>query len=142
MRKLVLAFTLIATVAVYGTATPSSLTSLVSNPLVTQLMSGLGLNPTQATGGAGALLGLAQKNLAKADWKKLSGVIPGASSLISEAKSLGGIKKFTNLAGLSSAFTKMGLNADQVSKLTPAMSDFVTKAGGADLGKAFTAAIK
>lgn len=121
-----------------------SLSSLTGNPLVSNLMSGLGLNANQAIGGAGALLGLAQAKLPKADWSKLGKLVPAAGSLISEAKALGGIKKFESLAALAPAFGKFGLSPDQVKSTQGAMSDFITKAtgGGADLAKKFNDAIK
>lgn len=121
-----------------------SVASLTSNPLVTALMSGLGLNANQAVGGAGALLGLAQAKMPKADWTNLSKVIPGASGLISQAKALGGIKKFESLAALAPAFSKLGLNTEQVKGTQSAMSDFIGKAtgGGADLAKKFNDAMK
>jgi hypothetical protein len=121
----------------------ASVESLAGNPTVSGLMSGLGLNPTQAVGGTGALLGLAEETLAKADWSKIASGIPGASSLISQAKSLGGITgKFSSLANLAPAFSKMGLNADQVKALVPAVTDQVTKAAGSDIGAKFAAAMK
>jgi Protein of unknown function VcgC/VcgE (DUF2780) len=125
-----------------GMATETAATSLASNPMVAGLTSSLGLTSTQASGGAGALLGLAQESLAKEDWSKIASTIPGASSLISEAKKLGGISKFGSLAALAPAFTKMGLSPDQVTKLTPAVTEQVTKAAGADLGAKFGAAMK
>src|SRR6267378_760137 len=137
MKARIVGMVLVAMLAVLGctkNTSMSSVTSLASNPLVTSLTSALGLNATQAIGGAGALLGLAQHNLAGADWSKVAAAVPGASSLISQAKSLGGISQFTNLAGLSGAFTKMGLSADQVKSLPPAMTDQVSKAAGPEVG--------
>src|SRR5262245_22599990 len=133
--------TLLSTGCAKNTAM-SSAASLATNPLVTSLTSGLGLNATQAMGGAGALLGLASENLAKADWTKVANAVPGVNSLISEAKTLGGITgKFTSLANLSGAFTKMGLSADQVKTLTPAMTDFISKSAGPEVGNLFAGAI-
>lgn len=127
----------------FGFSNPAKMVSkLASNPLVSSLMSGLGLNANQAVGGAGALLGLAQQNMPKADWSKLAGAIPGSSDLIKTAKSLGGISKFSNLAGLTSAFGKMGLTPDHVSKLTPSMGDYVTKVAGPEIGTSFANATK
>ncbi len=121
----------------------SSVASLASDPLVSSLTSGLGLNATQAVGGAGALLGLAQENLAKADWDKIASAVPGAGPLISQAKSLGGITgKFGSLAGLAPAFSKMGLSADQAASLTPAVTDYVSKAAGPEVGSLLGGAIK
>ena len=120
-----------------------SLESLANNPLVSNLMSSLGLSAAQAAGGAGALLGLAQENMAEADWSKIASAIPGSSSLISQAKALGGITgKFGSLADLSGAFSKMGLSPDQVSSLTPALTDYVSKAAGPEVGNLLAAAIK
>ena len=136
MRRIIVAFTLLGLLVATScsknsTSTAmSTATALASDPLITNLVSSLGLSATQAIGGAGALLGLAQKNLAGADWSKIAGAIPGASSLISQAKSLGGISKFTNLAGLAPAFSKIGSSSDQVKALTPALTDYVGKAAG------------
>jgi hypothetical protein len=115
----------------------SSVASLTSNPLVSTLMSSLGLNANQAVGGAGALLGLAKQKLAKNDWSALSKAIPGASNLISQAKSLGGIKKFESLAALAPAFTKFGLTSDQVKSIQGAMTDAISKSAGPELAKKF-----
>lgn len=120
----------------------SQAAALASDPLVSSLTTGLGLNANQAIGGAGALLGLAQTNMASGDWTKVAGAIPQASSLISQAKTLGGISKFTNLADLSGAFTKMGLTSDQAKGITTSLTDFVSKAAGPEVGTALAAAIK
>ena len=147
MKRLVIALLVLSMTAApsgAGMFRMPSIASLTSNPLVSSLMSGLGLNANQAVGGAGALLGLAQAKLPKADWSTLSKVVPGASSLISQAKSLGGIKKFESLAALAPAFGKIGLTNDQVKSTQGALSDFITKAtgGGADLAKKFNDAMK
>jgi len=147
MKRLFLALLVLAVTAApsgAGLFNMPSVSSLTSNPLVSTLMSGGGLNANQAVGGAGALLGLAQAKLPKADWSKLEKVVPGSSSLISQAKSLGGIKKFESLAGLAPAFGKFGLSTDLVKSTQGGMSDFIGKAtgGGADLTKKFNDAIK
>ena len=146
MKRIVLALIVLVASAAPGAATTkmpstSSLTSLASNPLVSSLMSS-GLNANQATGGAGSLLGLAQEKLTKTDWSKIAKVIPGTSSLISQAKTLGGIKKFGSLASLAPAFGKMGLSTDQVKSVQGQVSDTISKGGGADLAKKFDGAMK
>jgi uncharacterized protein VcgC/VcgE DUF2780 len=145
MKRVFLALVVLAAVVSPGAAkmpSTSTLTSLASNPLVSGLMSSLGLNANQAVGGAGSLLGLASEKLAKADWSKISKLVPGCSSLISQAKALGGIKKFGSLAALAPAFAKMGLSGDQVKSIQPHLSDLISKGGGADLAKKFDDAIK
>jgi hypothetical protein len=112
---------------------PASMVSqLTSNPLVSNLMSTLGLNATQAIGGAGALLGLAQNTLPQADWSAITSAIPGTDALVKTAASLGGITgKASSLADLSGPFTKLGLSTDQVTKLVPAVTDYVGKSTSA-----------
>jgi hypothetical protein len=122
--------------------TASNVTAMANNPVVTSLSAATGIPASQAMGGVGALLGLAQTNLASADWSKVAAVVPDASNLISQAKTMGGISKFTNLADLSGAFTKMGLTGDQVKTLSGALTDTVSKSAGPDVGNALAAAIK
>jgi hypothetical protein len=55
---------------------------------------------------------------------------------------MGGISKFTSLADLSGAFTKMGLTADQAKGITGSLTDTISKAAGPEIGSAFAAAIK
>jgi len=142
MKRLVPATLAFLLLTGFGFNPTKMIGQLTSNPLVSSLMSGLGLNANQAVGGAGALLGLAQQHMPKADWSKLTGSIPGVGDMIKTAKSLGGISKFTNLAGLSGAFGKMGLTPDHVSQLTPAMGDYVSKVAGPEVGNSFKNAIK
>lgn len=116
---------------------------LGGNPMISSLTSGLGLNASQAVGGAGALLGLAQNKLPKADWSKITKSIPGTGDMIKTANSLGGITgKTGSLADLTGAFSKMGISADQASKRVPAVSDYVGKAAGPDVGAALAGVLK
>jgi hypothetical protein len=148
MKRLTVGIAMLALLASTGctknstSSTMSSLTSLASNPLISSLTSTLGLNATQAVGAAGSLLGLAQKNLTGTDWSKIASAIPGANSLISEAKTMGGISSFTNLAGLSGAFSKMGVTNDQVKSVSSSMTDFVSKAASPEVGAMLAGAIK
>jgi hypothetical protein len=124
------------------TKAAADVTSLASNPMVTSLSSATGIPADKAMGGAGALLGLAHTNLASADWSKIAAVVPNANNLISQAKTMGGISKFTNLADLSGAFSKMGLTSDQVKSISSSLIDNVSKAAGPDVGSLLAGAIK
>src|SRR5262249_49782470 len=57
--------------------------------LVGQLTSKLGVTPEQATGGAGAIFGLAKTKMSPADFSKLSGVIPGMDKFLGAAPAAG-----------------------------------------------------
>ena len=123
--------------------TVSMVSQLASTPLVSSLMSSLGLNPEQAVGGAGALLGLAQTKLAAEDWSKIAAAVPDTDDLVKTANSLGEItNQADGLADLSDAFSKIGLSFEQVTRMVPVLSDYVAKSAGADLGNKLSSVLK
>jgi hypothetical protein len=143
MTRKIRAFSLLATLALGGCASMSSIESLTSNPLIASMTSSLGFSPTQAIGGAGAMLGMAQQNMDQDTWGQLSKLLPNTDDLIGQAKALGGIgDTFGGMSDMTGAFDKMGLSSDQVKMLSPALTDYVSKAGSPDLGQAFKSAIK
>lgn len=77
-------------------------TATQSNELVGTVMSQLGLNQTQAEGGLGSLLGLAQSSLGTSDYSKLAASIPNADSLLAAAPKLDGN------SGVSGLLSKAG----------------------------------
>ena len=118
-----------------ATETPS-----VSSGLVSALTSQLGVTPTQATVGAGAMLGQAMNAMAPDDWSQVAGAIPGADALISAAPSpavmglassaaglLGGNSA---MAALAPAFESVGLDAAMVSQFAPVILSFVQAQAG------------
>lgn len=126
-------------------AEPMAMASqLAANPLVSTLSSSLGLNSQQAVGGAGALLALAQNTLSPENWTKVAGAVTGATDLIKAATVLGGgiSPSARGLADLSGAFSKIGLTPDQVGAMVPALTDYVGKAAGADVGSALAEVLK
>jgi hypothetical protein len=46
------------------------------------------------------------------------------------------------LAGAASSFSKLGLQPDMVGKAVPVLTSFVTKSGGADVGRLLAGALK
>ena len=131
MKRIVvgaMALALVAFSVLSCASTSSAVSSLASNPLVSSLTSGMGINATQAVGAAGALLGSAQGKLSPTDWKKVSDAVPGTDALVSEAKNLTGVTgNFGDVASLGSSFSKLGLNSSQVSQLVPAVTGAVSK---------------
>ncbi|MCL1090617.1 DUF2780 domain-containing protein [Shewanella profunda] len=73
-----------------------------SNELVGNVMSQLGLNQTQAEGGLGSLLGLAQSSLGSNDYSQLAASIPNADSLLAAAP------KLNANSGVSGLLSKAG----------------------------------
>ena len=106
--------------------------------LVDLLTKNLGVNESQAQGGAGLLFKLAKDKLGAGDFSKVSATVPGVDGLISAAPAsggaLGGITKMFGggggIAGLAGGFSKLGLDAGMVSKFVPVILSFVQSKGG------------
>lgn len=108
------------------TEKPATSTVTESNTLVGNVMSQLGLSQTQAEGGLGSLLGLAQSSLGSNDYTKLAASIPNADSLLAAAPKLDGnsgvsglLSKAGNIgsslqgsAMVLDAFEKLGISKD------------------------------
>jgi hypothetical protein len=96
----------------------------------------LGMSKDQVEGGIGSVLTLAQEKLAKGDFDKIAAAIPGASKYLDQAKKLGAVTgPLNNSAGLTSALGKLGIDQKTAQKFLPAVTELVSKTGGADAGK-------
>jgi len=134
-----------------------------ANPeLVGQLAKELKATPKQAEGAAGALFGAAKSTLAPADWSKVAAAVPGMDGLLKAAPDMaaavgtsgagalagaaaaagGAGKSIGGLASAASAFSKLGLKPELAKKAVPILTQFVTKSGGADVGKLLAGALK
>jgi hypothetical protein len=107
---------------------------------LTDLLSkNLGVNETQAQGGAGLLFKLAKDKLGAGDFSKVSAAVPGMDSLLKAVSAGdGGIfaglgKMFGGgggLAGLAGSFSKLGLDNSMIGKFVPIILQFVQSKGG------------
>lgn len=124
-----------------------------SPELVGQLTKGLNVTPQQATGGAGALFGLAKSRLSAADFNKIAAVVPGMGSFLKAAPSTSGGSGLSgltsslpgNVGGLASAapaFQKLGLSPDMVGQFVPILTSFVQSKGGANVASLLSSALK
>lgn len=120
-----------------------------SPDLVGALSKELSSTPEQAAGAAGALFGVAKSRLKPDDFAQVSKAVPGMAALLGAAPALGGGKGKSNplgqmagLASAASAFSKLGLKPELVSKAIPILTSFVGKSGGADVGKLLAGALK
>jgi hypothetical protein len=110
--------------------------------IVSSLTKSLGVTENQAAGGVGSVLTLAQEKLVAGDFDKVAAVIPGSQKYLDMAKSLGAVTgPIGNAAGLNSALGKLGISPSTASKFVPAVTDFVGKADGADVGKLLGSAL-
>jgi hypothetical protein len=120
-----------------------SLTSALKNPLMGALTSQLGVSEDQARGGIGSYLTLLQEKLAKGDFDKIAGLVPGASGYLDSAKKLGAVTgPLKNLTGLNGALGKLGMNAETVAKFTPMVTNYLGKLGGPTVQNMLAGALK
>ena len=108
---------------------PSPAAAAPSANLSDMLGSQLGLSPSQANGAVGSTLSYAQGKLSPADFDKVASTIPGGADL---AKAAGPI---SDPAGLSSAFSKLGIPPDVANQVVPAVTQYVSKVGGPQVGQ-------
>ena len=114
--------------------------------LIQQLTQNLGVDESQAKGGAGLIFKMAQEQLGDGEFAQLASAVPAVSSLIGEAPAggkglagaIGGLAgamgggggQLANMAALAGGFTQLGLNPGMVSKFAPIILSFVQSKGG------------
>jgi hypothetical protein len=125
-----------------------------SPELVGALSKEIGATPEQAAGAAGALFGVAKSRLKPDEFSQVASAVPGMTSLLNAAAggttgtsdAVGALSQITKSAGglasATSAFTKLGLKPELVAKAIPVLTTFVTKSGGANVGKLLAGALK
>ncbi|MBA5866354.1 MAG: hypothetical protein GDA67_06600 [Nitrospira sp. CR1.3] len=103
----------------------------LTDVLVKSLTSQLNVTADQAKGGVGSTLSLAKEKLNGADFSSLTKYIPGSDTYMKAAKDLGAVTgPIKDQAGLTSAFSRLGMGQDMVPKFSQTLSDYVGKAGG------------
>jgi Protein of unknown function VcgC/VcgE (DUF2780) len=116
-----------------------------SPELIGSLSNELGSTPEQAAGAAAALFGVAKSRLKPEEFSQIAAAVPGMDSLLKAApattapQGLGGA---TGLGSVSSAFTKLGLKPEMVSKAVPILTSYVSKVGGPTVGNLLASALK
>ncbi len=120
--------------------------------LINQLVQQLGINPQQASGGLGLILGMAKQKLG-ADFGTVAQHIPGADGLINSApqptaaagglggalgavggllggKAGGALGNLGSFASLADGFKQLGLDSGMIGKFAPIISNFLQSKGG------------
>ena len=113
-----------------------------TSKLIGQLVDLLGVTPSQAEGGAGAIFKQAKNNMSAGDYSQLSSALPGIDSLIKAAPESGGLagevssmlgSSSTSAQGLSAltgSFSKLGLAPDMVDKYVNVILEYAQSEGG------------
>ena len=136
-------------------ATAEAAAAVKASPeLVDALSKAIGATPEQSAGAAGALFTVAKSRLKADEFTNVSNAVPGMGALLKAAPAMGGgaldaATKATGtsgaaagLASAASAFSSLGLKPDLVAKAVPVLTSFVSKSGGADVGKLLAGALK
>lgn len=124
-----------------------------SPELVGQLSKELSITPAQATGGAGALFGVAKSRLSPADFSKVSAAVPGMGSFLKAAPAPDNTSGLSSLIGslpgglgglasTAGSFQKLGLSPDMVGKFVPILTKFVEGKGGASAASLLSGALR
>jgi len=122
-----------------------------SPDLTAELAKELGATPEQSAGAAGALFGVAKKNMKASDFAQVAKAVPGMTALLKAAPPTGGKKgdpvaalagSAGGLAAAAEAFSKLGLSPEMVAKAIPILTSFVSKSGGANVGHLLASALK
>ena len=124
-----------------------------SPELVGMLTRELNVTQDQATGGAGALFGLAKSRLKPEEFSQVSDAVPGMDGFLQAAPKQGGGSALGSLGsalsgesgGLTSvagAFGSLGLSPDMVSKFIPVIMQFVQSKGGTSVASLLMGALK
>jgi len=125
-----------------GCSSATSLSSLASNPMISSLTSSIpGLDATKAVGAAGSYLAVAEGKMSEADYDAMIDVIPGGKDIKKQALSLGGVDKMMGISDANSLMAKLGVTADQSSKVADGMTDFISKQGKPDVADKFKKAL-
>lgn len=129
-----------------------------SPELVGQLTQQLGVTKAQATGGAGAIFGLAKTKLSPENFNKLAAAVPGMNGFLKAAPaagqagqagsspigSLGSMVpgKAGGLASLAGSFNSLGMSPSMVSKFAPVVQNYVGAKGGASTASLLSGVLK
>jgi hypothetical protein len=142
MTRIIPILLLLTAALLSGCSSMDSMMGGQSSALLKQLTSQLGVTDTQAAGGVGGMLKLAQEKLSAGDFDQVAKAIPGADKYLATAKQFLGGTNVGSAAGLQGIFSKLGMSPDMVDKFKPIVSDYVSKNGGEKAGSLFAGALK
>lgn len=97
-----------------------------------QLQDKLGVTPTQAAGGTGALMSLAKSQLQGDQFSQVEDKMSGVSGLLGGDKNsvLGSlIPKVSSMADVKNTFDSLGLSANSIAQFAPMILNFLKQQG-------------
>lgn len=141
---------------VFAQSSPPDVAKTASPELIGQLTKALSITSAQASGGAGALFGLAKSRISTEDFSKVAASVPGIDKLIKSAPAASKNSAVSGLSGLGNSvsgglgslaavagpFKKLGLPPEMAAKFVPVLTQFVESKGGAGVGALLAGALK
>lgn len=94
--------------------------ALVSNPLIKNVTTTLGVTPTQAIGGTAAILNDAKGNMKASDFSALTKQMPQVGTLLSAAPA-----GLLGTGNVNSQFSMLGMDSSMVGKFTPLVLQYL-----------------
>ena len=129
MKKFKLVFVVLLSAVMFSSCT-GSLGDIGKTMALVNSLEGLGISPTAAVGGLGAVLSLAKGNLDPSDLSKITSAFPDMNNIMKEAKNLG-VGNVTDMKDLGKTFAKLGMKPTDVAKFIPEVTKYVGLNGGA-----------
>ena len=117
-------------------------TAAAGGNVASLLGSSLGLTADQSSGAVGSVLTLAQEKLPASDYTQVANAVPGAAGYVQKAKDLGVTGPIGDANGLNAAYAKLGINPETASKITPLLTQYVSKAAGPTVGGLLSSAVQ
>ena len=107
------------------------------------LASSLGITTQQAQGGLGAMLMVAQQRLPTEGYLRIVKHIPEADEYVGVARQLSVFEQaYGTTTALDAAFAKLEIGPEQKEKFIAAVTDYLTKAGGRDVGNLMASVLR
>ena len=144
-----------------ATGTVAAPAAASSGGLTGLLMQQLGVTQPQATGGAGAVFGLAKTKMSTEDFGKVAAGVPDMDSLLAAAPATGGAEggltgglagaagglggatgSLGSLAGLAGSFSSLGMSADMATKFVPVCVQYLQGTAGPETAGLLQAALR
>ena len=102
----------------------------LSDGMLKDMVGALGVSPTQALGGSGALFNIAKSSLSASSFGAVAHVLPGLDGLLANATKAAGGSLPTTMSGATETFQKLGMTPDQVGKVGNYITSYVGKRDG------------
>lgn len=142
-RRLAMSALVLLPLLLTACSTTSTTSTMTDKSKLGTLASTLGITAQQAQGGLGSMLVIAQQRLANKDYLSIVKYIPEADQYVGVARQLNVFEQASSTAtALDAAFTKLGITPAQQEQFIAAVTDYLTKAGGRDVGNLMTGALK